>query len=60
MDGLEEPEQLNGFLRNATSGEVLTEANDFDDIPIRNRFTGRNVDGKKTPQRNQKGFEISS
>ena len=50
MDNVDEPEQLNGFMRNGTSGEIVTEASDFDDIPLRNRFTGRNVEGNETPQ----------
>ena len=60
MDDVEEPEQLNGFMGNTTFGEVVTEVNDFDDIPIRNRFTGRNDKGNKTSQRNRMGLELSS
>ena len=51
MDDLEEPEQLTGFMQSATQADVVTDANDFDEVPIRNRFTGRIVEGKKQHNR---------
>ena len=47
MDDVEEPEQLTGFMQNATQADVVTDVNDFDEVPITNRFTGRIVEGKK-------------
>ena len=35
MDDLEEPEQLTGFMQNATQADVVTDVNDFDEVPIR-------------------------
>ena len=59
MDDLDEPEQLNEFMRNGTSGEVVTEASNFDDIALRNRFTGRNVEGNRTQQAYPMVLELS-
>ena len=47
MDDIEEPEQLTGFMQSATQADVVTDANDFDEVPIRNQFTVRIVEGKK-------------
>ena len=44
MDDLEEPEQLTGFMENEKEADVVTDVNDFDEVPIRNRFTGRIVE----------------
>ena len=59
INDLEEPEQLTGFMQNATQADVVTDVNDFDEVPIRNQFTGRIVEGNKTPKRNQMLFKLS-
>lgn len=46
MDTVEEPESLSNFLRNDVQHDVVTVAEDFDDIPIKNRFAGRTNTGK--------------